>query len=121
MSIADEAQNRYGRKVSWGVQVAGEQVLFTHIAVPVMTRLKQPERQVLDTLVDAGVAGPAPTRWPGRSSWSVSTPKSGWPSCGTRCPRSTTCVPRAPNSKSPLASQQPHQSLSERVPSFFVL
>jgi hypothetical protein len=56
MTIADEAQNRYGRKVSWGVEVAGEPVLFTHIAVPVMTRLKQPERQVLDTLVDAGVA-----------------------------------------------------------------
>jgi hypothetical protein len=56
MSIADEAQNRYGRKVSWGVEVGDEQVLFTHIAVPVMTRLKQPERQVLDTLVDAGVA-----------------------------------------------------------------
>ncbi len=56
MSIADEAQSRYGRKVSWGVEVAGESVLFTHIAVPVMTRLKQPERQVLDTLVDAGVA-----------------------------------------------------------------
>ena len=56
MNIADEAQNRYGRKVSWGVEVGGEQVLFTHIAVPVMTRLKQPERQVLDTLVDAGVA-----------------------------------------------------------------
>jgi hypothetical protein len=56
MKIADEAQDRYGRKVSWGVEVAGERVLFTHIAVPVMTRLKQPERQVLDTLVDAGVA-----------------------------------------------------------------
>ncbi len=56
MNIADEAQERYGRKVSWGVEVAGERILFTHIAVPVMTRLKQPERQVLDTLVDAGVA-----------------------------------------------------------------
>jgi hypothetical protein len=56
MTIAEQAQNRYGRKVSWGVQVGGERVLFTHIAVPVMTRLKQPERQVLDTLVDAGVA-----------------------------------------------------------------
>jgi hypothetical protein len=56
MSIADEAQDRYGRKVSWGVQVSGEQILFTHVAVPIMTRLKQPERQVLDTLVDAGVA-----------------------------------------------------------------
>jgi hypothetical protein len=60
MSIADEAQDRYGRKVSWGVEVGSkdgtERILFTHIAVPVMTRLKQPERQVLDTLVDAGVA-----------------------------------------------------------------
>jgi len=60
MKIADEAQDRYGRKVSWGVEVGSdagaERILFTHIAVPVMTRLKQPERQVLDTLVDAGVA-----------------------------------------------------------------
>jgi hypothetical protein len=60
MRIADEAEARYGRKVSWGVDVgdpAGpERILFTHIAVPVMTRLRQSERQVLDTLVDAGVA-----------------------------------------------------------------
>ena len=56
MRIADEAEDRFGRKVSWGVQVGDERVLFTHIAVPVMTRLRQPERQVLDTLVDAGVA-----------------------------------------------------------------
>lgn len=56
MAIADEAQARFGRKVSWGVEVNGERKLFTHIAVPVMTRLRQPERQVLDTLVDAGVA-----------------------------------------------------------------
>jgi hypothetical protein len=56
MSIAEEAQDRYGRKVSWGVEIGGDPILFTHIAVPVMTRLKQPERQVLDTLVDAGVA-----------------------------------------------------------------
>jgi len=60
MRIADEAESRYGRKVAWGVEVGSaetpERILFTHIAVPVMTRLKQPERQVLDTLVDAGVA-----------------------------------------------------------------
>jgi hypothetical protein len=56
MHIADEAEARYGRKVAWGVEVGDERILFTHIAVPVMTRLKQPERQVLDTLVDAGVA-----------------------------------------------------------------
>ncbi len=56
MRIAEEAQDRFGRKVSWGVTVGDERILFTHIAVPVMTRLRQPERQVLDTLVDAGVA-----------------------------------------------------------------
>ena len=60
MRIADEAQDRYGRTVSWGVDAgtpaAPQRILFTHLAVPVMTRLKQPERQVLDTLVDAGVA-----------------------------------------------------------------
>jgi hypothetical protein len=62
MRIADEAQNKYGRKVSWGVEIGAagtdqyERILFTHIAVPVMTRLRQQERQVLDTLVDAGVA-----------------------------------------------------------------
>jgi hypothetical protein len=60
MRIADEAQEKYGRKVSWGVEVGSpdspERILFTNVAVPVMTRLRQPERQVLDTLVDAGVA-----------------------------------------------------------------
>src|ERR1700747_1361114 len=34
MNIADEAQDRYGRKVSWGVELGGERTLFTHIAVP---------------------------------------------------------------------------------------
>ncbi|MFE3099969.1 hypothetical protein ACFROC_02130 [Nocardia tengchongensis] len=56
MQIAQEAQGRYGRNVAWGVLVDGERIMFTHLAVPVMTRLRQPERKVLDTLVDAGVA-----------------------------------------------------------------
>lgn len=56
MRIADEAETRYGRKLAWGVTVDDTRVLFTHLAVPVMTRLRQPERKVLDTLVDAGVA-----------------------------------------------------------------
>jgi len=56
ISIAREAEHRFDRKVSWGVAVGGRSELFTHIAVPVMTRLRQPQRQVLDTLVDAGVA-----------------------------------------------------------------
>ncbi|WP_304622399.1 hypothetical protein [Phycicoccus sonneratiae] len=56
MAVADEAQARYGRTVSWGARVGDTTALFTHLAVPVMTRLRQPERTVLDTLVDAGVA-----------------------------------------------------------------
>ena len=54
--VAREAEARYGRKVSWGARVGDTGALFTHVAAPVMTRLRQPERQVLDTLVDAGVA-----------------------------------------------------------------
>jgi hypothetical protein len=56
IGIAREAEHRFRRKVAWGVQVGDRRELFTHLAVPVMTRLRQPERQVLDTLVDAGVA-----------------------------------------------------------------
>ena len=56
IEIALEAQSRYQRKVSWGVRLGDTEALFTHVAAPVMTRLRQPERQVLDTLVDAGVA-----------------------------------------------------------------
>lgn len=56
IEIAREAEHRFGRKVSWGVQCADHKVMFTTFSVPVMTRLRQPERLVLDTLVDAGVA-----------------------------------------------------------------
>ena len=56
MRVADEAEARYGRKVAWGASIGDTRVLFTHLAVPVMTRLRHDERRVLDTLVDAGVA-----------------------------------------------------------------
>jgi hypothetical protein len=56
IEIALEAEARYQRKVSWGVRLGEVEALFTHVAAPVMTRLRQPERRVLDTLVDAGVA-----------------------------------------------------------------
>ena len=56
IAIAQEVEHRFGRSVAWGVDVGGERVLFTRLAVPVMTRLRQPERQVLDVLVGAGVA-----------------------------------------------------------------
>ena len=56
IEIAQQAEHRYGRKVAWGARLGGSEELFTTISVPVMTRLRQPERRVLDTLVDAGVA-----------------------------------------------------------------
>jgi hypothetical protein len=56
IAVAREAEHRFGRKVSWGVECGGSRALFTHVAAPVMTRLRQPERAVLDTLIAAGVA-----------------------------------------------------------------
>jgi hypothetical protein len=56
MAIAREAEHRFGRKVAWGAEAGGSRALFTSLSVPVMTRLRQPERTVLDTLVEAGVA-----------------------------------------------------------------
>jgi hypothetical protein len=56
IAVAREAEHRFGRKVSWGVECGGQRALFTHVAAPVMTRLRQPERQVLDTLIAGGVA-----------------------------------------------------------------
>ncbi|PFG49421.1 hypothetical protein ATK36_4575 [Amycolatopsis sulphurea] len=56
IDIARQAEHRYQRKVAWGARIGGTKVLFTTLSAPVMTRLRQPERLVLDTLVDAGVA-----------------------------------------------------------------
>jgi hypothetical protein len=56
IEIAHEAEHTFGRKVSWGVRAGERMVMYTTFSVPVMTRLRQPERLVLDTLVDAGVA-----------------------------------------------------------------
>ncbi|MEA2558051.1 MAG: hypothetical protein QOG88_1589 [Actinomycetota bacterium] len=56
MRIADEAQHQFDRKVSWGAVCGDQRQLFTTLSVPAMTRLRMPERRVLDTLVDSGVA-----------------------------------------------------------------
>lgn len=56
MAVAREAEHRFGRKVAWSVRIGDHTTRYTHLAVPVMTRLRQPERQVLDTLVAANVA-----------------------------------------------------------------
>jgi hypothetical protein len=54
--IAHEAEHLFGRKVSWGAACGPVHKTFTTLGVPVMTRLRMPERTVLDTLIDAGVA-----------------------------------------------------------------
>ena len=56
IEIARQGQHRYGREISWGARLGGTEELFTTLSAPVMTRLRQPERQILDTLVDSGVA-----------------------------------------------------------------
>jgi len=56
IEIARELEHRTGRRVSWGARCGEDTELFTTASVPVMTRLRQPERRVLDTLVEAGVA-----------------------------------------------------------------
>jgi hypothetical protein len=54
--IAQEAEVRFGRKVAWGASCGDRIEVFTASSVPVMTRLRMPERRVLDTLIDAGIA-----------------------------------------------------------------
>lgn len=56
ISVARELEHRTGQKVAWGVRVGDHEEMFTTLSVPVMTRLRQPERIVLDTLVESGVA-----------------------------------------------------------------
>src|SRR6478672_7485414 len=46
IGIAQETEHRFDRKVAWGVRAGEHTHLFTHLAVPVMTRLRQPEREV---------------------------------------------------------------------------
>ena len=56
MAVASEAEHEFRQKVSWWVRCGETTQPFTTLSVPVMTRLKQSDRQLLDTLVDAGVA-----------------------------------------------------------------
>ncbi len=54
--IAEEAGRKFGRPVSWGARCGDLSELFTTLSLPVMTRLRLRERQLLDALVQAGVA-----------------------------------------------------------------
>jgi hypothetical protein len=56
MEIADRVQPATGRSVAWGVSSDDTTTVFTSLGLPVMTRLRIGEREVLDTLLAAGVA-----------------------------------------------------------------
>jgi hypothetical protein len=56
IAIARQLEHRYKRKVGWGAVAGGTREVFTTLSAPVMTRLRQADRQVLDTLVASGVA-----------------------------------------------------------------
>ena len=54
--IARDAERHFKRKVAWAARCGSESKTFTTLSVPVMTRLRMPERSILDTLVAGGVA-----------------------------------------------------------------
>ncbi|NTU82198.1 MAG: hypothetical protein HGA45_22935 [Chloroflexales bacterium] len=56
MRIARELERVIGLPVAWGMRSGAAEALFTTRTTPVMTRLGRAEREVLDTLVAAGVA-----------------------------------------------------------------
>jgi hypothetical protein len=54
--IAEAAEARFLRKVSWAIRQGDTEIRFTTVSVPVMTRLRIDERTVLDALIDGGIA-----------------------------------------------------------------
>lgn len=56
MRLADVAQQRWQRHVTWAARCGDFEMVFTNASVPVMTRLRFEDRVVLDTLIDSGVA-----------------------------------------------------------------
>ena len=56
IAVAARAEAQFERKVSWAVTCGDQSMDYTVASVPVMTRLHMEERQLLDTLIDAGVA-----------------------------------------------------------------
>jgi hypothetical protein len=54
--IAREAERQFRRKVAWGARCGDQTKVFTALSVAAMTRLRMPERAILDTLVAGGVA-----------------------------------------------------------------
>ena len=54
--IARDAERQFRRKVAWGAKCGDQTKVFTALSVAAMTRLRMPERAILDTLVAGGVA-----------------------------------------------------------------
>ena len=57
--IAEAAQARWGRTVSWAASCGPVQISFTTASVPVMTRLRFDQRQVLQDLAVGRTEGQA--------------------------------------------------------------
>ncbi|HEX3540736.1 MAG TPA: hypothetical protein VHT75_09880 [Acidimicrobiales bacterium] len=56
IELARQAEDRFGVKVSWGTVKDGHRRLFTTLRSALTVPVGMPERQVLDALVDSGVA-----------------------------------------------------------------
>ncbi|NTW03206.1 MAG: hypothetical protein HGA19_18345 [Oscillochloris sp.] len=56
IQIARELEYSQKLPVAWGMRAGNTEEIFTSRTIPVMTRLARAERDVLDTLVAAGVA-----------------------------------------------------------------
>ncbi len=56
IKVARELERELGLPVAWGMRAGAVESLFSTRTSPVMTRLGRAEREVLDTLVAAGVA-----------------------------------------------------------------
>jgi hypothetical protein len=56
IAVAQRAEQRFERTVSWIAVCGSTEEEFTTAAVPAMTRLRFEQRRTLDTLIDAGVA-----------------------------------------------------------------
>ena len=56
IGIAQQAERRYGLTISWGARSGETTRLFTTVYAPVGTRLPMPQRRLLDSLVEAGIA-----------------------------------------------------------------
>jgi len=97
MTIATPRSRSSTARCRGGVQVGDQRKLFTSVALPMMTRLRLPERSVLDTLVAAGVARSRPTHWRAASAWSASTRPIGSGSEGRAVPRRGSRVRKAPS------------------------